>query len=63
MMTSEEETQTKQLQSEGLVVTAANDAEVQEAEKRLAPYWTEWAKSRGPQAAEALGKIRAALGR
>jgi len=62
-MTSEEETQTKQLQSEGLVVTAANDAEVQEAEKRLTPYWTEWAKSRGPQAAEALGKIRAALGR
>ena len=41
----------------------AAPADVQEAESRLASYWNEWAKARGPQAIEALGKIRAALGR
>ena len=29
----------------------------------MKPYWDEWAKSRGPDVVEALGKVRAALGR
>jgi len=29
----------------------------------MKPYWDEWAKSRGPMVAEALGKVRAALNR
>ena len=29
----------------------------------MKPYWDEWAKSRGPMVVEALGKVRAALGR
>ena len=29
----------------------------------MKPYWDEWAKSRGPVVVEALGKVRAALGR
>ena len=62
-MSAEEDTQTQQLAREGLVVTPAAPADVQEAESRLASYWNEWAKARGPQAIEALGKIRAALGR
>ena len=62
-MASEEEGATAQLAKEGLVVTPALATDIAEAEKRLAPYWDEWAKARGPQAVEALGKIRAALGR
>ena len=27
------------------------------------PYWDDWAKSRGPDVVDALGKIRATLGR
>jgi TRAP-type transport system periplasmic protein len=27
------------------------------------PYWDEWAKTRGPDAVEALTKVRAALNR
>ena len=30
---------------------------------RMAGYWDEWAKTRGPEAIEVLGKIRAALKR
>jgi TRAP-type C4-dicarboxylate transport system substrate-binding protein len=62
-MRSEEDALTAKLQSEGLVVTPADPADIQEADKRLASYWDEWAKARGPEAVEALGKIRAALGR
>ena len=62
-MTGEEETLTAQLAKEGLIVTPAEPADVEEAQKRMTPYWGEWAKSRGPQAVEALGKVRAALGR
>jgi len=29
----------------------------------MRPYWDEWAKARGPEIVEALGKVRAALGR
>jgi len=29
----------------------------------MASFWEAWAKSRGPEAVEALGKVRAALGR
>jgi hypothetical protein len=29
----------------------------------MKPYWDEWAKPRGPDVVEALGKVRAALGR
>jgi hypothetical protein len=28
----------------------------------MRPYWDEWAKARGPEVVEALGKVRAALG-
>lgn len=62
-MDSEEGELTKRLQSEGLVVTPADPADVAEASKRMAPYWDEWAKARGPEAVEALAKIRAAIGR
>ena len=62
-MSAEEETLTAQLARDGLVVTPAAPGDIAEAASRLAPYWADWAKARGPQAIEALGKIRAALGR
>ena len=62
-MTDEEDRLTAQLAKKGLIVTPALPTDVTDAQTRLAPYWAEWAKTRGPQAAEALGKIRAALGR
>lgn len=62
-MAGEEESLTAQLAKEGLIVTPAKPEDVAEAEKRMAPYWGDWAKARGPQAVEALTKVRAALGR
>lgn len=62
-MADEEESLTDGLRKEGMVVTVADPADVVEAGKRLAPYWDEWAKARGPEAIEALAKIRAAIGR
>lgn len=62
-MTVEEVQETDKLAKAGLVVTQASPDEVADAEARMKPYWAEWAKTRGPQAAEALGRIREALGR
>jgi TRAP-type C4-dicarboxylate transport system substrate-binding protein len=38
-------------------------SEVEKGRKLMEPYWAEWAKARGPEAIEALGKVRKALGR
>jgi TRAP-type transport system periplasmic protein len=54
---------TQQLAASGIVVTEALDADVQNAAKLMAPYWDEWAKSRGADATAALGQVRTALGR
>lgn len=62
-MQAEEATLTTQLQAGGLVVTAADPADIAAAGQLLAPYWDAWAKARGPAAVAALGKIRAALDR
>ena len=34
-----------------------------EAAKIIGPFWDEWAKSKGPDAAAAVKQVRAALGR
>ena len=38
-------------------------AEMEKGRKLMEPYWAEWAQARGPQAVEALRKVREALGR
>lgn len=38
-------------------------AEIDKARKLMEPYWAEWARARGPEAVEALAKVRQALGR
>ena len=62
-MRTEEAASQKTLGEAGYVLTQAKQAEIARAVKTMTPYWGEWAKSRGPEVAEALGKVRAALGR
>lgn len=62
-MAQEEDELTRKMAAEGMVVTPQRPEDVAEAEKLIAPYWNEWAKSKGPEAVEALKKVRAALGR
>lgn len=59
----EEEGLSKKFAEGGMTVTNSSAADVTQAVTLIAPYWNEWAKSRGPEAQEALAKVRAALGR
>lgn len=54
---------TEQLRGKGMTITEASADQIAAAAKRMGPYWDEWAKQRGPEASEALQKVRAALGK
>jgi TRAP-type C4-dicarboxylate transport system substrate-binding protein len=60
---NDEGTATQQLATGGITMTEATASDAEGARKLLAPYWDEWANSRGAEAVAALGKVRAALGR
>ena len=45
----------------GMVITEAGPAQVADAVRKLSPYWDQWARERGPEAIEALQKVRAEL--
>ena len=62
-MQREEAESVQVLTAAGYVFTKAKPAEVSRAVDTVKPYWDEWAKSRGPEIVEALGKVRAALNR
>jgi TRAP-type C4-dicarboxylate transport system substrate-binding protein len=62
-MKKEEADSVQVLTSAGYVFTTAKPEEVTRAVTTMTPYWDEWAKARGPDVVEALGKVRAALGR
>jgi TRAP-type C4-dicarboxylate transport system substrate-binding protein len=62
-MRTEEDTITAKLAKEGLVVTQTQPGDMDEATKRMTPYWDTWARAHGPDAVEAMAKVRAALGR
>jgi TRAP-type transport system periplasmic protein len=51
------------LAAAGYTLTNAKPAEIARAVDAVKPYWDEWAKTRGPDAVEALTKVRAALNR
>jgi TRAP-type C4-dicarboxylate transport system substrate-binding protein len=51
------------LTAAGYTFTKATPEENKRAVEAMTPYWDEWAKSRGPDVVEALGKVRTALGR
>ena len=54
---------TEQFRKEGMITTAATAEEIKEGTDKLRPYWDDWAKAKGPEAAAILAKIRAAVGR
>ena len=62
-MKKEEADSVQVLRSVGYTFTNAKPEEVARAVDAMKPYWDEWAKARGPDAVEALAKVRAALGR
>jgi TRAP-type transport system periplasmic protein len=62
-MKAEEAASQKTLGDMGYVFTQAKPEEIAKAVETMTPYWDDWAKSRGPVVVEALGKVRAALGR
>jgi TRAP-type transport system periplasmic protein len=62
-MKTEEAESVQLLKSAGYTFTQAKPDEVMRAVDAMRPYWDEWAKARGPVVVEALGKVRAALGR
>lgn len=59
----EEDEVSAQLKAAGIVMTPASARDVEAGSRRMASYWDEWAKSRGPEAADVLAKIRAAVKR
>jgi TRAP-type C4-dicarboxylate transport system substrate-binding protein len=61
-MSAEDEELTKKLAAGGMTVTEPSKADLAEAERRITPYWKEWGEKR-PAAAEALQKVRTAVGR
>lgn len=61
-MAAEDQDLTKKLAEGGMVITEPSKAELADAERRIAPYWKEWGEKR-PAAAEALQKVRTAVGR
>ena len=62
-MKKEEAESVEVLRSAGYTFTNAKPQEVARAVDTMKPYWDDWAKTRGPDVVEALGKVRAALGR
>ncbi len=54
---------TGQFQKQGMIVTPATAEEIKEGTDKMRPYWDEWAKAKGPEAAALLAKIRAAVNR
>jgi len=47
----------------GMTIVQPKPEETAEAEKLVAPYWSQWAKSRGPEFVKALTAVRKALGK
>jgi TRAP-type C4-dicarboxylate transport system substrate-binding protein len=62
-MRTEEADTAKVLAAAGYTMTTASPEDSARVADTMKPYWDDWAKSRGPMVVEALGKVRAALGR
>src|SRR4051794_693768 len=62
-MESEEDNLSKKFAEGGMTVTPPTGQDQDEAAKIIGPFWDEWAKSKGPDAATAVKQVRAALGR
>jgi TRAP-type transport system periplasmic protein len=54
---------TAQFGKDGMTLTNATPEDIKRATDEMKSYWDPWAKAHGPDAVEALAKIRAAVGR
>lgn len=63
MQQEDDELTRKMVAENGMVLTEPKPEEIAEATKGIESFWDSWAKAHGSEAVEALGKIRAALGR
>jgi TRAP-type C4-dicarboxylate transport system substrate-binding protein len=59
----DEATLREQFAKEGVTFTPATAEDMKAGVEKLRDFWGTWAKSRGPEAVELLGKVREALGR
>jgi TRAP-type C4-dicarboxylate transport system substrate-binding protein len=59
----DEEEQTKKMIAGGIIVTLPTPEDLAKGQAELTPYWDSWAKSRGPETVEAIGRLRKTLGR
>jgi TRAP-type C4-dicarboxylate transport system substrate-binding protein len=62
-MEDEEESLTRKFADGGMTVTPEQPADIDVGMKAISAYWDEWAKTKGPDAVNALKQVRAALGR
>lgn len=62
-MAGEEDQLSTKFAEGGMTITPASAEDAQAAARLAAPFWDEWAKSKGPEVQEAAAKVRAALGR
>jgi TRAP-type C4-dicarboxylate transport system substrate-binding protein len=62
-MNRREDQITAQMGKDGMVLTAASDADITLATDKLRPYWNQWAKAHGHEALEVLTKLRDMTGR
>jgi len=54
---------TARFAKEGMILADATPEEIKDATDRMRPYWDEWATKHGPEAADVVKQIRAAVGR
>lgn len=59
----DENTQMEHQQSQGMIINSTNPSEIEEAQERLRPYWSEWAKENGPEYEKALKLVLQAIGK
>ena len=62
-MAAEEDELTQKVAAMGITVTVPTKEEVAQGEAKMAAYWASWPETRGPVAKEAMGKVRAVVGR
>ena len=53
----------KKFGAEGITMVAAKPEDLAQAEQAARTVWDDWAKARGPEAAQTLGQVRKTLGR
>lgn len=61
--TADEVAQMQSQQKAGMTIVAAKEADLKSATTKLEPYWSAWAKEKGPEFVEALAAVRKAIGK